>query len=358
MFHLSHIGGFALRLGQWYNPIHMKTSTNLTAWNSLHSIQRGHLLQSPAWGALKNRFGWTPRQVLSGEAGAQILFKHLPLGKTIAYIPKGPLVDWHDAPQCRELFSAIDAEAKKHNAIFLKIEPDVWRQSTETAAAVTDFMSNAGFIQADTIQPQTTILVDISGDEETILADMKQKTRYNIRLAKRKGVSIRRGNETDIQIFYDLSQQTAPREEFGIHSLDYYQAAHRLFGSQQCALLVAEYQGEPLAALMAFCQDQHAYYFYGASSNTHRNLMATYLIQWEAIRWAKGRGCNYYDLWGVPNADVDTLEAEFTDRSDGLWGVYRFKRGFGGEVVKSVGAYDYVYSPLLYRLYKLYRYRF
>ena len=106
---------------------------------------------------------------------------------------------------------------------------------------------------------------------------------------------------------------------------------------------------------MAFRQGQDAYYFYGASSNEYRNLMATYLIQWAAIRWAKSQGCTRYDLWGIPDADLTTLEAEFQQRRDGLWGVYRFKRGFGGQVVQSIGAYDYVYSPLLYQLYNLRR---
>ena len=118
---------------------------------------------------------------------------------------------------------------------------------------------------------------------------------------------------------------------------------------------MAEFEGEPIAGLMVFRRGEKAYYFYGASSNQHRNLMATYLIQWEAIRWAKGQGCTSYDLWGIPEADPATLEAEFQQRQDGLWGVYRFKRGFGGQVIQTIGAYDYGYNRLLYRLYSLHR---
>ena len=106
---------------------------------------------------------------------------------------------------------------------------------------------------------------------------------------------------------------------------------------------------------MAFRHEQDAYYFYGASSDQHRNLMPSYLTQWAAICWAKNQGCIRYDLWGIPDADLATLEAEFQQRRDGLWGVYRFKRGFGGQVVQSIGAYDYVYNPLLYQLYNLRR---
>ena len=147
------------------------------------------------------------------------------------------------------------------------------------------------------------------------------------------------------------------RTFFGVHSLDYYQAAYTLFSPNHCALLIAEFAKEPLAALMAFSQGQAAYYFYGASANEGRQLMPTYLLQWEAIRWAKSQGCTHYDLWGIPDADPATLEAQFEQRHDGLWGVYRFKRGFGGQWVQSIGAYDYVYNPLLYQFYKFVRSR-
>lgn len=331
-------------------------------WDVDITRHNGHLLQSWSWGNLKNNFGWTPRRVRVNGAAAQILFKRLPLGQTIAYIPKGPLVDWCNTAQCQEIFLTIHAEAKKQRAIFLKIEPDVWRlpqtgSGSNCATALSTFLRQANFTPADTIQPQTTIVIDISGSEDEILAAMKQKTRYNIRLAKRKGVTVRPGTENDLPTFHQLSRQTSARDGFGIHGLNYYQTVYRLFAPNRCALLLAEFKGEPLAALMVFSQGQNAYYFYGASSNSHRNLMPTYLLQWEAIRWARQQGCTRYDLWGIPNADVDTLEAKFTHKTDGLWGVYRFKRGFGGQVVKSVGAFDYIYNPLLYKLYKLYRKR-
>jgi lipid II:glycine glycyltransferase (peptidoglycan interpeptide bridge formation enzyme) len=184
---------------------------------------------------------------------------------------------------------------------------------------------------------------------------MKQKTRYNIRLAEKKGVTVRQGSAAQVAIFHQLALITATRDSFGVHSFDYYQAAYTLFAPDRCALLMAEFEGQPLAALMVFRQAQKAYYFYGASSNEYRNLMAPYLLQWAAIRWAKNQGCTHYDLWGIPDADPASLEAEFERRNDGLWGVYRFKRGFGGQWLQSVGAYDYVYNPLLYQIYRLRR---
>jgi lipid II:glycine glycyltransferase (peptidoglycan interpeptide bridge formation enzyme) len=116
-------------------------------------------------------------------------------------------------------------------------------------------------------------------------------------------------------------------------------------------LLVAEYEGKPLAALFVARNGNRAYYLYGASTDTERNRMPTYLLQWEAMKWAKVRGCEEYDLWGVPDEDESTLETHFETRHDGLWGVYRFKRGFGGEVKRAVQAMDRVYNPLLYWAY-------
>jgi len=182
---------------------------------------------------------------------------------------------------------------------------------------------------------------------------MKQKTRYNVRLAARRGVTVRAGGEADLPAFYRLMTETAERDEFGIHTRAYYEAAHHLFVPDHGRLLLAEYEGQLLAALVVFAFGGGAVYMYGASSDEQRNLMPTYLLQWEAMRWARERGCHTYDLWGVPDEDEPTLEATFTGRSDGLWGVYRFKRGFGGRLVRTAGAWDLVYAPLRYRLYEL-----
>ncbi|MCK6629377.1 MAG: peptidoglycan bridge formation glycyltransferase FemA/FemB family protein [Anaerolineae bacterium] len=354
-----------------FQPSNLPTFQPSTAWDSHLLSRRGHLLQSWAWGDLKSRFGWSAVRVQTqvGEATAQILFRRLPLGLTLAYVPKGPLVDWTDSEQCRALFSLIHAEAKKRRAILLKVEPDVWANDPRPVAGATPlslggrgvggegrpalrFLQTSGFRPADSIQPHTSLIIDLSGDETTILAAMKQKTRYNIRLAEKKGVVVRVGNAADVGIFYQLALVTAARDGFGVHSLDYYQAAYSLFAPDRCALLIAEFQGHPLAALLVFSFGQEAYYFYGASANEHRNLMAPYLLQWAAMRWAKNQGCFRYDLWGIPDAGPATLEAEFEQRHEGLWGVYRFKRGFGGQWVQSLGAFDYVYNPLLYQIYK------
>jgi lipid II:glycine glycyltransferase (peptidoglycan interpeptide bridge formation enzyme) len=251
------------------------------------------------------------------------------------------------------LLDAIEPVARQQRAICLKIEPDL-----EEAESLTGQLAALGFRPSpQEIQPRRTIVVDLTSDPEELLRRMKQKTRYNIRLSARKGVTVRAGSEIDLAPFYELMETTASRDGFGIHSEPYYRAAHHLFvPSGQGRLLLAEYDGQLLAGLVVLGlggveRCGIACYMYGASSDEHRNLMPTYLLQWEAMLWAREQGCQDYDLWGVPDENEATLEDEFTQRSDGLWGVYRFKRGFGGRLVRTVGAWDLVYAPLRYRLY-------
>ncbi len=305
-----------------------------------------HLLQSPLWGAFKSEFGWTAQtnslpgagDEQNGQKSLQILYRRLPLGFKIADITKGPAINWQDRLIVQHTLSHLKRVTDKATILFLKIEPDVGYDQI----LAQQFLA-AGFVAGKPVQPVNTIVVDIAGPEETILARMKSKTRYNIRLAQRKDVTVKVGIAADLTTFYDLSRTTAARNGFAIHPLPYYQAVFDHFATDHCALLMAEHQGQPLAGLMVFAWQERAYYLYGASNNQHRNRMPTYLLQWEAIRWAKAKGCQTYDLWGIPDAPLETLEAEFSQRQDGLWGVYRAKRGFGGRVARSLGAFDYVH---------------
>jgi lipid II:glycine glycyltransferase (peptidoglycan interpeptide bridge formation enzyme) len=193
-------------------------------------------------------------------------------------------------------------------------------------------------------------VINLEGDEAEILGRMKQKTRYNIHLAQKRGVKV--APSDDIELFHRLALETGERDGFGVHSLEYYRRTMALFTpSESCRLLMAEVDGDVVAGLIAFRRGARAWYFYGVSSARHREHMPTYLLQWEAIRWARSCGCREYDLWGVPDAGEAELEAQFTTRSDGLWGVYRFKRGFGGSLRRSAGPWERVYRPTLYKLF-------
>lgn len=299
-------------------------------------------------------------------AGAQILLRPLFPGlpkPTVAYIPKGPILPPEEGEVSRLLLEVVHNIAKEEGAIFLKIEPDwiefSWagRARESAKADYAPLLRKWGFIPARTIQPRSTIILDITLPEEEILAGMKHKTRYNIKLASRKGVKVRMGSAEDLKVFYKLLEVTSKRDRFGIHTYGYYLKAFELFApSGDVAFLLAEYEGEVLAGLMAFRWGKRAFYFYGASSNIHRNLMPNHLLQWEAILWARRTGCLTYDLWGIPDEVGQNPEFywdEPPERSDGLWGVYRFKRGFGGTIVRYAGAWDYVYSPGWYSLYRL-----
>jgi len=315
-----------------------------------------HILQTSAWGALKAQFGWEDERVALADgdriiAGAQILYRRLPFGLgRLAYVPKGPLVDWTEAEHVCALLAALDQAARAGGAIALTLEPDLPDETQHHERMTALSFRPAPF---SSVQPRRTIIVDISGDEDAILAAMRQKTRYNVRLAARKGVTVREGTEADLPAFHALNAATARRDRFGVHDPAYYEAAYRLFVPRGWArLLLAEVEREPVAALMVFALGRRAWYFYGASGDAHREKMAPYLLQWEAMRWAKSRGCTEYDLWGVPDEDEATLEAQFEHRQDGLWGVYRFKRGFGGRLVRSAGAWDRIYRPGLYRIYR------
>lgn len=336
----------------------MEIRTDLPAgeWDDFVAAHpRGHILQTAAWGELKAAFGWQAERVALVEdgvprAGALILYRSLPAGLgALAYVPRGPLVNWERPEEVAELLAALARRARARRAVALILEPDLpdeprWR---DRLAALGLRPSPLG-----SIQPRRTLVVDISRSEEEILAGMKPKTRYNIRLAERKGVAVWEGTEADLPAFHRLMAQTAVRDRFGVHSPAYYERAYHLFvPTGRARLLMAGVEGEPVAALMVFALGRRAWYFYGASGDAHREKMPTYRLQWEAIRWARSLGCTEYDLWGVPDEEEERLEAEFTQRQDGLWGVYRFKRGFGGRLVRTVGAWERPLRPALYPLY-------
>ena len=318
-------------------------------WDAFVCAQpRAHLLQLSRWGDLKSKFGWGSQIVaLSDEsgiqAGALVLLQRLPYGAgKMAYVPMGGYAS--DAALLPRLWEAIRRET---GAAFLKLEPGYFAAGGEPDLAGSGFQ-----LSPQTIQPPSTIIIDISGDDDTILRRMNQGTRRKIRKSLTNGVVYKEGGRADLHEFGSLMQQTGERNTFGVHSAAYFEAIYDLFMPNYGALLLAVHDGELLAAIMVFALGDTAWYLYGASSRVKGNLYATYGIQWAAIQWAKNRGCHYYDLWGVPDFDEATLEAQFKDRTDGLWGVYGFKRGWGGEVRRTLGAWDKAWNPLVYTTYR------
>lgn len=309
---------------------------------------RGYFLQLAQWGQQKAAYGWTVDRVALLEndkivAGAQLLFRPLPMRLgTMAYLAYGGYV--RDDSQWDELLEAIHECAKKNGAAFLKWE------------AGFDFkydLSKWGFSESpQRIQPPNTIMLDVTGDDETIQGRMNTSTRRNIRKAYKNGIHYYEASPADLHKFTEMMDVTGERNEFGVHESAYFKLMYELFVPDHAALILAEHESDTLAANFVISVGDTAIYLEGASSNEKRKLMAAYGVQWEAIQWAKKRGCTWYDMWGIPDEDEATLEENFQDRTDGLWGVYRFKRGWGGEIMRSAGAWDYVYNGLIYTAYK------
>jgi len=322
------------------------------SWDDFVRAHDGHLLQTSAWGNLKSRFGWSAYRVAVQAdnglvAAAQILFRRLGPSMTLAYVPRGPVADANDRDSLTQLYDAIQATAREYGAFALKMElgwingvsgnfPETWNLKPGTC-----------------IQPHTTIHLDLTRDPATILAQMKPKWRYNIRLAERKGVTVREGARNDLPRFYELLKLTSVRDEFPIHTLDYYRAAFELLTKPDYArLFIAEYGGEMIAAIFVTAVGREAIYLYGASGNTHRERMPNHALHWHAIQWAKARGCTRYDLWGIGATAEANPSTALHSAQDAGHGLYQFKQGFGGNVVKYAGASDIIFSPWKFFLYE------
>ncbi|MGZ9164613.1 MAG: lipid II:glycine glycyltransferase FemX [Anaerolineales bacterium] len=353
------------------------------SWNSIISkLPNPHFLQTHEWGQVKALYGWTPLYAVWTDDGrfsvfkdtdnwsvntgysiaaCLILKKTIPMGGlsarlSILYAPKGPLLDWTNESLRDRVLDDLQSFAKKQGAIFLKMDPDVVL-GRGVPAGEDDVVDNGGQAvmselkqrgwrsSSDQIQFRNTVLINLKPSEEEMLARMKQKTRYNIRLAEKKGVVVRIGTPRDLPMLYKMYAETSVRDGFVIRDEGYYQTVWQTFMSSKeptCEPLIAEVNGESVAAIFVFYFVGSAYYVYGMSHSSHREKMPTYLLQWEAMKRAKAKGCSLYDLWGAPDV---------FDESDSMWGVYRFKEGFGGKVVRTLGAWDFAPNLVWYKMY-------
>ncbi len=310
-------------------------------WNdALAALPCRHILQSWEWGQFKGRWGWTPRYFLNEErtAAALVLRRAFsPLKLNILYVPKGPVLDYADGALVGRVLSDLVAVARRDRALFIKIDPDL----EQSARSV--LLDRGWRFSAEQIQFRNTMLIDLARGEDELLTAMKPKTRYNVRLAQKKGVEIRSGDLNDLALLYQLYAETAQRDGFIIRPIDYYRDAWGSFIRAGLAHpLIAVVDRQAVAGLIFFRFADRAWYMYGMSSHLHREKMPNYLLQWEALRRAKAQGCTVYDLWGAP----DEL-----NENDSMWGVFKFKEGLGAEFTPHVGAYDFVVSRAGYWLY-------
>lgn len=320
------------------------------------SAPYGHLMQSSGWGEVKRRFGWEVERVTLREggeitAGAQILWRSLPGNlSALAYVPMGPVVDWQDASRTSALLDALHDVARAKGAFCLKIEPTA--PASERTAE--DLVLSRGFKPSrQTVQWRSTIVIDLTGTEEDMFARADKKHRQKVRRADRLGVVVRTGSESEIPAFCDLLRETGTRKEFAAYPPDYYRISYeQLVRGGRGRLLLATHSDDIVAGIMIFILGPTAYCMYAASSSGRRDLMAPYLLHWHGLQWARSEGCNAYDYCGIPDEiGLDPEGYARSGRDDGLWGVYRFKRGFGGRVIGYTPTHDQVYRGVTYAMY-------
>lgn len=335
-------------------------------WNSIVAgLPNSHVLQTAEWSLIKSKFGWQRLAYLwkdssqSIQAAAMLLARSvsipfLPRFFRLIYIPRGPLLDWTDPELREQVLLDLEKISRDLEAVFVKMDPDVRlgtgrldnqqpARDTNGYAVVEDLRRLGWRYSEEQVQFKNTVLLDLTAGKDDLQSAMKQKTRYNIRLASRKGVTIREGGIMDIPLLYQLYLETSVRDNFVIREQAYYQQLWSTFMSAGMAqAYIAEVNGKAVAGLIVFKFASKAWFLFGMSGSNDREKMPNYLLQWEAITRLKANGCKVYDLWGAPDEFADT---------DPLWGVYRFKEGLGGITVRHIGAWDLPLSQVKYNLY-------
>jgi peptidoglycan pentaglycine glycine transferase (the first glycine) len=305
-------------------------------WNALVAkAPGGSFLQSWEWGEFQRELGIPYWRLTADDGVALVLRRNLAAGQGWLYIPRGPASA--EAPAGKPVLDQIQELAAKQKVLFLRTEPSAppagkWRKADHN------------------VQPAHTVVLDVTKTEEELLAGMHQKTRYNINLARRHGVTARFSTAAeDIEAFLRLSREVSERGQFHFHPDAYYRAMHRaLSPTGVFEIAVAEHAGVPLAAHLLISFAGTTTYVHGASSSAGRQHMAPHLLQWESIQRAKAQGAKHYDFFGIAPADASAP----ADKPDHPWaGITRFKLGFGGQRVDYPGAWDLILEPIGYWLY-------
>ena len=307
----------------------------------LQKHPKGHFAQSTKWAALKTEWGFEAI-ILRNENGEiyasmGVLIRKIPLCGSILYSPRGPVCDVEDKNALFELINGAKVLAKKYHAYILKMDTDV-KSDNEI------FKNNAkelGFTIKDSknfegIQPRYVFRLYLSGrNEEELMASFHSKTRYNIRVAIKNGVVVKQMDKSAVKDFYKIMCETGTRDNFIIRTERYFSLLLDSLG-ENARLYMAYLNEKPIAGTIAIAYGNKVWYLYGASSNSYRNVMPNYLLQFEMIKWAVERNAEIYDFRGV-SGDLS--------KDNPLYGLYRFKKGFNGEFTEFVGELNYVFKP-------------
>ena len=280
----------------------------------LESHERCNFQQSLEWGKVKTN--WIKEVVLAEDENHKIIgsicvwIRKMPIFGNMMYSSRGPVCDIHDKKVLEQLTDGIKELGKKYNAFVLRIEPDIKKDDQEFRKIVEEIgykIKDDAKDFKDEIQPRFVFRLDIKGKtEDEVLAGCHQKTRYNIRLAKRKGVVVKEGTREDLKDFHKIMIETGSRDGFIIRSLDYFEKMYDELAPKHMKLLMAYYEDKPISGIIPIMYGNKTWYLYGASSNQHRNLMPNYLLQWEMIRQAIQNKCDIYDFRGVSGVVDET----------------------------------------------------
>ncbi|MBD3244862.1 MAG: peptidoglycan bridge formation glycyltransferase FemA/FemB family protein [Candidatus Moranbacteria bacterium] len=306
----------------------------------------GDFLQSYQWGEFQKKTGdQIFRIIIKNDQKKSIcratLIERKPAPAVkYAFIPYGPAIKYSKSgkEKLREIFALIKKFSRQKGNCFVRFNPPV----PISKANLKKFFDSEFYLsKAKTKEPQETLYLDLSQNLDKILSQMKSKTRYNIRLAQRKEVRVQKGYDKKmIKDFLTLLNITSKRNKFSLHQNNYYKKMiQTLAANKMLKIFTAYYNNQPIASNIIIFYNNCATYLHGASSNEHRNLMATYLLQWEAIQEAKNLNCLFYDFWGI-----DKIK----------WpGVTRFKLGFGGEIIKYLPTYEIPVLNFKFQLFNL-----
>ena len=317
----------------------------------LEKNPRCNFQQSLEWGKVKT--SWKKEVILSEDSNGNIQgslcvwIRKIPIFGNIMYSSRGPICDIHNEEILKDLTSGANELARKYNAFVLRIEPDILKNDEKYREIIE---KNGYKIKDDSkdfkdeIQPRFVFRLNIKGKtEDEVFAGFHSKTRYNIRLANKKGVVIKEGTREDLKDFHKIMVETGKRDDFIIRSLEYFEKMYDCLAPNHMKLLMAYHDDKPIAGIIPITYGNKTWYLYGASSNSYRNLMPNYLLQWTAIKQAITEKKEIYDFRGVSGV---------LDENHPQYGLYRFKKGFGAEFTEFIGEVYIPYKPIIYSLYK------
>lgn len=315
-----------------------------------------HPLQSWAWGDFRTQTNVQVERLCGFDqsnpvASLQVTFHPIPkLPYTIGYFPKGNMPDEAQLQALKDL-------GKRKKAIFIKLEPNITTPPHEESALedLRQFLTNHGCQRGRALFTPYSFVLDLTKSTEELMAGLKSKSRYNLKLAQNHGIQICEDSTPQgFNQYLELLEQTTKRQQFYAHTKNYHTTMWQtMFGANIAHIFKAEYQGQVLAAWVVFLFNNRLYYPYGASSRDHRDKMPSYLLMWEVIQWGKRMGCTSFDMWGALGPEPNPKDPWF--------GFHRFKSGFGAVLTQSVGSYDLVIDHPLYSLYRIadrWRWRF